>query len=50
MYKVFFNHTTKAHSITSKTEDENDVEVFKGSLDECKSYLEPLNVMYITIP
>ncbi len=49
MYKVFFNHETKAHTIAKSQTDENDVEMYKGQLENCKSYMKPLNIIYQTI-
>ena len=54
MYTVYYNHETKAHSIINdglKQEfiTNNDVNVYKGNLSECKAYLKPLNIIYQTI-
>ena len=53
MYTIYFNFETKAHTIVNDaiviplTED--DVIVENGTLQQCKDYLEPLNIIYQTI-
>ena len=49
MYKVYYNHKTHAHSIMTSTEDVNDLIVYEGTIEQCKAYLKPLDVIYLTI-
>jgi len=51
MYTVYYNLDSNAHTIinTEYLPISEEIEVFKGTLQECKDYLEPLNVIYQTI-
>lgn len=53
MYTVYYDHETNAHSIIKdeliEIIHEKDVIIHQGTLEECKTYLEPVTVIYQTI-